>query len=66
MELARTFGGKKFMWDGRAYIDEKERRENAKKYKDDGFEVELVEEGGQYFLFTRRVVKEVLVEGKPI
>ena len=65
MELARIFNGKKFMWDGRVYTDEKERRETGQKYKDDGFEVELVEEGNQYFLFTRRVVTEVVVEGKP-
>jgi len=66
MELARIFNGKKFMWDGRVYTDEKERREIGQKYKDDGFEVETVEEGGEYFLFTRRVVTEVVVEGKPI
>ena len=65
MELARVFNGKKFMWDGRTYTNEKERKEVAQKYKDDGFEVELVEEGGEYFLFTRRVVKEVVVEGTP-
>ncbi len=66
MELARIFGGKKFMWDGRVYTDEKERREISQKYKDDGFEVELVEEDNQYFLFTRRAVKEVVIEGSPI
>ena len=65
MELARIFNGKKFMWDGRVYDNEKERREIGQKYEDDGFEVELVEEGGEYFLFTRRVVKEVVVEGSP-
>ena len=66
MELARVFNGKKFMWDGRVYNNEKERSEIAQKYRDDGFEVEMVDEGGQHFLFTRRVVKEVVVEGKPI
>ena len=65
MELARIFNGKKFMWDGKAYADEKERREIAQKYKGDRFEVELVEEENQYFLFTRRVVTEVVVEGQP-
>ena len=65
MELARIFNGKKFMWDGRFYTNEKERREIGQKYQDDGFEVELVEEGGEYFLFTRRVVTEVVVEGSP-
>ncbi len=66
MELARIFNGKKFMWDGRIYTNEEERREIAQKYKDDGFEVELVEEENQYFLFTRRVVTEGVVEGEPI
>ncbi len=65
MELARIFNGKKFMWDGKAYTNEKERREIGQKYKDDGFEVELVEEESQYFLFTRRLVTEVVVEGSP-
>ncbi len=65
MELARIFNGKKFMWDGKVYTDEKERREISQKYKDDGFEVEMVEDDNQYFLFTRRVVKEVVVEGQP-
>ncbi len=65
MELARIFNGKKFMWDVKVYTDEKERRGIAQKYKDDGFEVELVEEGNQCFLFTRRVVTEVVVEGSP-
>ena len=66
MELARIFNGKKFMWDGRIYTNEEERREIAQKYKVNGFEVELVEEENQYFLFTRRVVTEVVVEGEPI
>jgi len=65
MELARIFNGKKFMWDGKAYTDEKEAGDINQKYKDDGFEVELVEEGGECFLFTRRVVTEVVVEGSP-
>ena len=66
MELARVFNGKKFMWDGKVYADEEELKGVRQRYQDDGFEVEMVEEGNQYFLFTRRVVKEVVVEGKPI
>ena len=66
MDLARVFNGKKFMWDGKACTEEKEAKEVGQKYKDDGFEVELVEEENQYFLFTRRVVTEVVVEGQPI
>jgi len=66
MELARTFDGRKFMWDGVTHQNQKEAKEVGQKYKDDGFDMELVEEGGAYFLFTRRVPKEVVVEGKPI
>lgn len=66
MELARTFGGKKFMWDSKAYPNRREAEEVGQKYRSDGFEVELVEEGGHWFWFTRRVVREVVVEGKPI
>ena len=33
------------------------------KYKKDGFEVETIEEGEKLFLYTRRVVKEVAVQG---
>jgi len=65
MELARIFDEKKFMWDGRAYNDVKEMMETKQKYQKDGFEVRVVEEDNRYFLFTRRVVKEVVVEEKP-
>jgi hypothetical protein len=65
MDLARIFNGKKFMWDGKDYAEEKEAKEIGQQYKDDGFEVELCEEGGEYFLFTRRVVTEIVVEGQP-
>ena len=62
MELARMFGGKKFMCDGKTYESSAEAEESKQRYQNDGFEVEVVEEGGQWFLFTRRVVKEVIVE----
>ncbi len=66
MELARIYDGKKFMWDGRAYDDVEEMRKFTQRYQNDGFEVREVKEGSQYFLFTRRVATEVVVEGKPI
>jgi hypothetical protein len=64
MEPARTFGGKKYMWDGEAYPGRTEAEEIGRKYRQDGFEVELIEEGEHCFLFTRRVVSEVVVEGQ--
>jgi hypothetical protein len=65
MELAHSFDGKKYMWDGRGYSNEQEMKETKKTYLDKGFEVQVVEEENQYFLFSRRLVKEVVVEGQP-
>lgn len=67
MDLARRFKSKKFMWDGKEYPDKKAALETSQKYKSDGFETEVFEEGGKFFVFTRRVVKEIIVtEGQPI
>jgi len=65
MELAKIINGKKFMWDGNDYPDKESASETAHKYRNDGFETEVLEEGNKYFVFTRRVVKEVVVEGQP-
>ncbi len=65
MELARRFDGKKFMWDGQTYADQKQAEEAARKYQADNFQTQLVAEDNQYFVLTRREVKEVVVEGKP-
>ena len=53
--------GKKFMWDGVDYPDGEKASETAKKYKADGFEVEPQEEEEKTYLYTRRVVKHVVV-----
>jgi len=55
---------KKFMWDGIDYPSQEKALEKAQKYKDDGFEVETYEESEKTYLYTRRVVKEVVVEGQ--
>ncbi len=65
MQLARRFDGKKFMWDGQTYPDQKQAEEAARKYQADNFLTQLVAEDNQYFVLTRREVKEVVVEGKP-
>jgi hypothetical protein len=56
------FNGKKFMWDGIDYPSGEQASETMNKYKTDGFEVELHEEDGKTYLYTRRVVKEVIVQ----
>ena len=53
--------GKKFMWDGRDEPSAEKTLERLNKYKADGFEVELQEEDGKSYLYTRRIVKHVVV-----
>ncbi|MBN1625547.1 MAG: hypothetical protein JW944_03395 [Deltaproteobacteria bacterium] len=56
-----TIDGKKFMWDGVKFTSKEEILDTIQKYKREGFEVETFEEGENIFLYTRRVVKEVVV-----
>ena len=68
MELSRRFGGKKFMWDGNTHPTEEQARQKAREYQERGFQVELVvvrDSDDKFYLFTRREVKESVVEGKP-
>ena len=52
------------MWDGIDYPSQEKALEKTQKYKDDGFEVETIEEDGKTYLYTRRVVTEVVLEGQ--
>jgi len=56
--------GKKYMWDGVAYESKKEAQDMMQKYKNDDFEVELIEEEKQHLLYTRRVVTEIVIDDK--
>ena len=58
-----VINGKKFMWDGVDHPNKEKTLEAMNKYKADGFEVELCEEEGNTYLYTRRVVKEAVVSG---
>ncbi|NIM91293.1 MAG: hypothetical protein GTO17_10135 [Candidatus Aminicenantes bacterium] len=64
-DSSRIINGKKFMWDGVFYDSKKEAQDTMKKYQDDGFDVEMIEEEKQYLLYTRRVISEIEVEGEP-
>jgi len=66
MQLSRIFDGKKFIWDGSTYNDEKSAFEISQKYESDGFETKVINEEDKYFVFSRRIVKEIIVEGQPI
>lgn len=63
-DVSKIINGKKFMWDGVVYESKKEAEATMQKYKDDNFEVELIEEEGKHLLYTRRVVTEIVVEGE--
>ncbi len=56
MQRARVFAGKKYMWDGEEYSDSKVADEVAAAYRADRFAVETFEEGGVWFVFSRRKV----------
>ena len=51
--------GKKYMWDGQSYATKEEASTVQGACLKDGFEVRVVEEGGKYLVYTRRVVKAV-------
>jgi hypothetical protein len=61
MDKARFFGGAKFMWDGVEYATPKEAADKAAEYEKEGFAVQTLAEEGKHFVFSRRVVKEVVV-----
>ncbi len=63
-DTSKIINGKKFMWDGVVYESKKEAGDSMQKYKDDNFEVELIEEEKKHLLYTRRVVTEIVVEGE--
>lgn len=61
-EKTRFFEGKKFLWDGAEYENEEKAKAMAKEYAEKGFEVEVWLQAEKVFLYTRRVVTEVVVE----
>ncbi len=65
MPVARIIDGKKFMWDGSEFAEAEEARRIAENYESTGFESQVVEEGGKFYVFTRKVVTEIKVEGVP-
>jgi hypothetical protein len=62
MPKARFFDGKKFMWDGVEYDDDEEASSVEKEYAEKGFEVQTLSEEGKIFLYTRRVVTEIVLD----
>ena len=63
-DTSKIINGKKFMWDFVIYESKKEAQDTMGKFKDDGFEVELIEEDNKHLLYTRKVITEIVVEGE--
>jgi hypothetical protein len=57
-DLAMIRDGKKFMWDGQLYDDREEAARAAESYRNENFQIQIVEEGGKFLVYTRRTVKE--------
>ena len=58
--LTAILEGKKFMWDGREFDTRDEGLRQADAYRNDNFEVQLVEQDAKFLVYTRRAVKEVV------
>ncbi len=65
MRASTVIDGKKFMWDGAEYGDESGALDASERYASQGFETRVIREGGKPFVFTRRVVTEITLEGAP-
>jgi len=59
--LSLVCDGKKFMWDGSVYATREEASPVEAAYQKDNFEVHVTEEEGKFLIYTRRLVKEVVV-----
>ncbi len=63
-ELAKYVDKDKYMWDGAIYETEEEAKKKKSEYEENDFQVQLFEQEGKYLLYTRRVVKEIVLEGE--
>ena len=54
----------KFLWDGEEYDSPSAAEAKKGQYEAQGFEMRMFAEETKYFLYTRRVVKEVVVQGE--
>lgn len=52
----RIVNNKKYLWDGATYPQEAEATRAAEAYREARFEAQVVAEGGQWLVFTRRPV----------
>ena len=63
--LSLLHDGNKFMWDGCSYVTREEASSVEAAYRKDNFEVCVTEEEGKFLVYSRKVVKEVVVTHEP-
>lgn len=51
---SRMIENRKYMWDGAAHPQQAEAARTAETYRQAGFDVHVVAEGGEWLLYTRR------------
>jgi hypothetical protein len=56
--------GHKYLWDGKTYTNEEEAKKIAQSYERSDFQTTVVGEKEEFLVYTRRVVKEVVIEGE--
>jgi hypothetical protein len=59
--LAMISDGKKFMWDGQPYDNKEEAQRASQSYLAEDFQIQIVEEGGKFLVYSRRTAKQVAV-----
>lgn len=63
-ESVRFCDRQKFLWDGEEYDSSAAAEAKKSEYEAQGFETQVFAEEGKSLLYTRRVVKEVVVQGE--
>lgn len=61
----KIIDSKKFMWDGETYEGMDQAKIAEESYKKENFETMIIEEEGKPLVYTRREVKEIVLEGEP-
>ncbi|MBL6949105.1 MAG: hypothetical protein ISR57_00525 [Bacteroidales bacterium] len=62
MDNVKFFNGEKFMWDGITHENENNMQKMKAEYETNNFEIRIIQEEEKYFLFTRRVVTEIIID----
>jgi len=60
----KIIDSKKFMWDGETYEGMEQAEAAEENYKKENFETRIIEEEGKPLVYTRREVKEIVLEGE--